>query len=206
MTTLIEELSMRTTVCEFLYRSHDVIEAAIGDQVLMQAIGISARIIAESLREGGPVRIAGNGGSAAQAQHFAAELVGRFQRDRAPLPAIALGADVASLTAIANDYGFAHVFERQLIALERPGTVLVAISTSGTSKNVLRAVEVALRSGRMPIIAMTGRPGGPLAEACPLKIVAPSTETPLVQQLHLVAAHAICSLVETLLFGPEVPK
>ena len=205
MTTL-EELSLRTPVCEFLYQSHDVIEAAIGDQVLIQAIGVSARIIAESLREGGQILIAGNGGSAAQAQHFAAELVGRFARDRAPLPAIALGADVASLTAIANDYGFAHVFERQLIALVRPCTVLVAISTSGKSQNVLRAVEAAQRLGRIPIIAMTGRPGGPLADACPLTIVAPSAKTPLVQQLHLVAAHAICGLVEAILFGPEVPK
>jgi len=191
----------------WLYQSHDVIEAAIGDVAFIQAIEDSARVIAESLRRGGQIMIAGNGGSAAQAQHFAAELVGRCERDRAPLAAIALGTDPATLTALANDYGYERVFERQLAALANHDTVLVAISTSGNSANILRAAEAALKQG-IPVIAMTGRGGGQLIQLSNLAIVTPidGLITPLIQQVHLIAAHAICGLVEAILFRPGSPE
>jgi len=191
---------LRNVIDRFLYASHDVIEAAIGDQAFIQAIEDSARVIAESLRNSGQILIAGNGGSAAQAQHFAAELVGRFERDRAALAAIALGTDSATLTAIANDYGYERVFERQFYALANHDTVLVAISTSGRSANVLRAAEAAFKE-KVPVIAMTSRAGAQLMQLSNLAIVAPSNMTPLVQQLHLVATHAICRLVEAILFS-----
>ena len=143
----------------------------------------------------GQILIAGNGGSAALAQHFAAELVGRFKCDRAALAAVALGSDVATLTAIANDYGYERVFERQLAAQISEHSVLVAISTSVKSPNILRAAEVAKVYG-IPVITMTGRPGDPLRELAKVAIVAPVADTALVQQLHLTAVHAICGLVE----------
>jgi D-sedoheptulose 7-phosphate isomerase len=179
----------------FLYSSHDAIEAAIEDQGFGEAIEDCARMIVESLLAGGQILIAGNGGSAAQAQHFAAELVGRFVCDRRPLPAIALGTDPATLTAIANDYGWEHAIERQLLALARPNSVFIAISTSGQSANILRAADTAFEE-KISVIAMTGKPGLPLVGRSHRAIVAPSSVTPLVQQLHLVAAHLICLLVE----------
>jgi phosphoheptose isomerase len=197
--------SLRNPICEWLYEAHDAIEAAIGDEAFIQAIEDSARVIAESLRKGGSILIAGNGGSAAQAQHFAAELVGRFQRERAGLAAIALGADHATLTALANDYGYENALGRQLCALRGHDCVLVAISTSGTSANVLRAAELAFTQ-EVPVIAMTSCSGARLIHLSNIAIVAPACVTAVVQQLHLVAAHAICGLVETILFGPGASK
>ena len=130
-------------ISNFLYSSHDAIEAAIEDEGFGEAIEDCARMIVESLLTGGQILIAGNGGSAARAQHFAAELVGRFVCERRPLPAIALGTDPATLTALANDYGYEHVIERQLLPLARPNSVFVAISTSGQSPNIVRAAETA---------------------------------------------------------------
>jgi D-sedoheptulose 7-phosphate isomerase len=182
-------------IVEWLFRSHDAVEAAIEDHAFVETIGVCAAVIAGAMLGGARIFIAGNGGSAAQAQHFAAELVGRYLLDRKALPAIALGTDAATLTAIANDYGYNHVFERQLMALGRSGDVFVAISTSGRSANILNAVEAA-RLLDIPVIGMTGRPGEPLAGRCNGAIVAPATETALVQQLHLVAVHAICGIVE----------
>src|SRR5262249_48572306 len=182
-------------ISNFLYSSHDAIETAIEDEGFGEAIEDCARMIVESLLTGGQILIAGNGGSAAQAQHFAAELVGRFVCDRVPLPAIALGTHPAILTALANDYGYEHVIERQLLPLARPNSVFVAISTSGQSANILRAADTAFEE-KISVIAMTGTPGQPLAGHCHRAIVAPSSITPLVQQLHLVASHLICLLVE----------
>jgi D-sedoheptulose 7-phosphate isomerase len=127
-------------------------------------------------------------------------LVGRFVCDRRPLPAIALGTDPATLTAIANDYGWEHVIERQLLALAQPNSVFVAISTSGQSANIVRAAETAFEK-KISVIAMTGTPGQPLAAHSHRAIRAPSNITPLVQQLHLVAAHLICLLVEQFVIG-----
>jgi D-sedoheptulose 7-phosphate isomerase len=147
------------------------------------------------------VLLFGNGGSASDAQHVAAELVGRFARERAPLPAIALTTDTSALTAIANDYGFEEVFARQVRALGRPGDVAVAISTSGNSPNVLRGAEAAREMG-MTVVALTGAGGGALAAASDLCVNVPSDDTPRIQECHLTVEHVLCEAVENFLF-PE---
>jgi len=160
----------------------------------------AADAMQQCFQHGGKVLLFGNGGSAADAQHIAAELVGRFASERVPLPAIALTTDTSALTAIANDYGFEQIFARQVQALGKPGDVAVAISTSGRSSNVLRAVEVA-RERDLSIIGFTGSTGGPLANLVDISIVVPSTSTPRIQECHITIGHILCEIVETLLFA-----
>jgi len=150
----------------------------------------------DCVSSGGTIFFCGNGGSAADSQHFAAELVGRFRKERRPLRAIALTADSATITAIANDYSFEEVFSRQLEALARPGDILVAISTSGSSPSVLRALETA-RAIRMGTIAFTGLRGLRFAALADAAVVAPAEESGHVQEALLVAGHALCSAVES---------
>jgi D-sedoheptulose 7-phosphate isomerase len=148
-----------------------------------------------SLAAGGQLFFMGNGGSAADAQHLAAELTGRFFRDRRPLQALALHANTSALTAIANDYGFEHVFARELSAHARPGDVLVAISTSGNSSNILRAIDAA-REIKVSVIGLTGESGGQMRTACDLCLCVPSKSTPRIQEIHIVIGHTICELLE----------
>lgn len=162
----------------------------------------AARAIAGCFRRGGKVLLFGNGGSAADAQHLAAELVGRFSTQRRALPAIALTTDTSTLTAVANDLGFEQVFARQIEALGRRGDVAFAISTSGGSANVLAGVETAREHG-LRVLALTGGSGGALAEAADVAIVAPSASTPRIQECHLALEHAICEAVEQLLFSGD---
>jgi len=162
----------------------------------------AARLVADALSGGGKVLLCGNGGSAADAQHIAGELVGRFRRERAPFPAIALTTDTSVLTCVANDYGFEDVFARQVEALGREGDVLIAYSTSGNSRNVLRAIEKAKTIG-MKIVGMTGQSGGAMLERCDVCIRAPSDETPLTQECHAAAGHILCALVEDLLCNDQ---
>ena len=152
-------------------------------------------MIGASLAAGGKLLIAGNGGSAADAQHIAAELTGRFLRERKPLPALALHANSSALTAIGNDYGYEQVFARELAAHARPGDVLLAISTSGGSKNILRAIEEA-REKKVAVIGMTGESGGAMRTACDLCLCVPSKSTARIQEMHITIGHAICELVE----------
>jgi D-sedoheptulose 7-phosphate isomerase len=159
----------------------------------------AARRMAEALRRGQKLLFAGNGGSAADAQHLAAEFVNRFIKERPGLPAIALTTDSSALTAIGNDLGFDEVFARQVEALGRPGDVLVAISTSGNSPNVLRAVEAAGRLGLLTI-GFTGGSGGRLAGLAEIVFVVPSGETPRIQETHITLGHALCGLVDDILF------
>ncbi|MCC6216261.1 MAG: SIS domain-containing protein [Polyangiaceae bacterium] len=154
--------------------------------------------LAGALRRGGKVLLCGNGGSAADAQHVAGELLCRFLRDREPWPAIALGADTPALTAIANDYRYEDVFARQIRALARAGDVVVGITTSGSSPNILAALDAGRERGATTI-AFTGERGAPLAERADLCFVAPARDTARVQELHLAAWHAICEVVESLL-------
>ncbi len=151
--------------------------------------------ITAALRNGGKLLIAGNGGSAADAQHIAAEFVSRMNYDRPGLAALALTTDSSALTAIGNDYGYVHVFERQVQALGRPGDVLLGISTSGRSPNVLLALQAARAQG-LVTLGFGGAQGGPMAEHCDMLLRAPSPSTPLIQQIHIIAAHIVCSLVE----------
>ena len=154
--------------------------------------------LAQTLPNGGRLLAAGNGGSAAQAQHLVAELVGKLDADRAPLSAIALCAETSGLTAIANDYGYAEVFARQVRAHARPGDVVVLLSTSGHSHNVLAAARAA-RDLDLPTWAMTGALPNPLADACTDVLAVPSTDCQIVQELHLVAVHMLCARLDALL-------
>jgi D-sedoheptulose 7-phosphate isomerase len=147
--------------------------------------------------------LAGNGGSAADAQHIAAELLGRFAFDRAALAAIALTTDTSALTAIGNDYGFDHIFERQVRGLGRKGDVFIGITTSGRSPNVLAALKAA-RELDIVTVGFTGTKGIGMSSLCDLMLVSPSDDTAVVQQIHMVAAHAICGIVERALF--DAPK
>ena len=159
------------------------------------AIFEAALLIMGCLRNGGKVLFFGNGGSAADAQHLAAELVGRFVRERAGLPAIALTTDSSILTAVGNDYGFEQVFARQIQALGRPGDVAVAISTSGNSANVLEGVKEA-RKRNLKTIGLTGTGGGALAQQADVAITIPSTSTARIQECHIAIGHLFCELVD----------
>ena len=159
-----------------------------------------AEKVLAALRAGHRVYLCGNGGSAADSQHIACELVGRFMKERAPLPCIALTTDTSVLTCLANDYDYDRVFERQVEALAREGDVLIALSTSGDSPNVLRAVEAAKRLG-VATIGFSGRGGGRLKEAADICLVAPSEISPRIQELHITCGHALCAIVEERYFA-----
>ena len=168
-----------------------------------QAILAAANAIAESLSRGGKLMLCGNGGSAADSQHLAAELVGRLDwPGRRALAALALTTDTSALTALGNDFGYEAVFQRQVEALARPGDVLVAISTSGRSENVLRAVAAATRQG-VTTVGLTGRNGGLLADIVDVSICVPSPDTQRIQEAHIAIGHVICYLVERLVIERE---
>lgn len=162
----------------------------------------AAARITEALRAGNKVLFCGNGGSAADSQHLAAEFMGRFLRDRAPLPALALTVDTSALTAIGNDYGFDDVFARQLRGVGRSGDVLVALSTSGNSRNVLAAIAVARQMG-IYVIGMTGEGGGAMGVLCDMCFRVPSAGTPRIQEMHIAVGHMICELVENAMIDGE---
>lgn len=162
-------------------------------------IAAAAQMVIDAYKSGGKVLLAGNGGSAADAQHIAAELVGRFKMERRPLPAIALTTDTSILTALSNDYGYDTVFSRQLEALADNRDVFVAISTSGNSPNILNAAEAARLKG-VKVIALTGEKGGKLKDMADLTIMVPSDSTPRIQEAHITLGHIVCLLVEKSLF------
>lgn len=159
-------------------------------------LALVAAWLVETLQAGNKVLIAGNGGSAAEAQHFAAELVGRFKRERAPYPVLALTTDTAILTAVSNDYGYDHVFARQVTALAGPGDLLLLFSTSGESKNVLAAAEAGRKRGAA-IIAITGERRSRLERLADLTARLPASETTIIQELHTIVTHILCELVES---------
>jgi D-sedoheptulose 7-phosphate isomerase len=159
------------------------------------AIAAAAELMKASLKSGGKIMFCGNGGSAADAQHLAAELMGRFLRDRAPLPALALTVDTSALTAIANDYSYAEVFARQLRGIGRHGDVLVGLSTSGNSANVVKALEAARDIG-VVTLALTGQGGGRMAEIADHTIRVPSTRTYAIQEMHMMIGHMLCGFIE----------
>jgi D-sedoheptulose 7-phosphate isomerase len=191
-------------VIAYFRRSQELVERSAADKNLVATTVIIADRIAQALRAGGKLLLAGNGGSAADAQHIAAELVGRLVSDRAPLPAISLTTDTSALTAIGNDYGFEQVFARQVRALGRKGDVLVAISTSGRSPNILAGLQAAREMG-LVTVGFVKAAQTPMHPLCDFVLAAPSQETALIQQLHITAAHAICQLIERELFDAQ-PK
>jgi D-sedoheptulose 7-phosphate isomerase len=174
-------------------REHRELFGAIAG--LRTAVEAAAAIMSESVAAGGKLMFCGNGGSAADSQHLAAELTGRFVHDRRPLAAMALTTDTSALTCIANDYSFAEVFERQVAGLGRPPDCLVGISTSGNSENLVRAFATARRLG-LGTIGLLGRDGGRLAALCKISIVVPSSTTARIQEAHIFIGHCLCALIE----------
>ena len=176
-----------------IWKEH--LEVAKALPSLTPVVSNAVDIVCSSLAAGGQLLIAGNGGSAADAQHIAAELTGRFLRERQPFRALALHVNTSALTAVGNDYGYEHVFARELTAHARPGDVLLAISTSGNSPNILRAIEAA-RQGKVAVIGLTGESGGKMRAVCDLCLCVPSKSTARIQEMHITIGHAICELLE----------
>ncbi|MGO4551471.1 SIS domain-containing protein [Lysobacter sp. 2RAF19] len=187
---------MKTFIADEFDKALANFAAMAGDAALRQRIEDAVSLCTAALRNGNKILFAGNGGSAADAQHWAGELVSRFYYDRPGLPGIALTTDSSILTAIGNDYGFDYVFARQVEALGRRGDVLVAISTSGNSKNILRAISAAKERG-LHVIGYTGRTGGAMAAQCDLCFHVPSDDTPRIQEGHEFLGHMLCALIET---------
>ena len=195
---------------EELARAHFEESIAVKQAAIALAptITMAGERMAATLQAGGCVLACGNGGSAADAQHFSGELLGRFERERDGLPAVALSTDTSAMTAIANDYDFRQVFAKQVLALGRSGDLLLAISTSGNSPNVVAAVDAAHRRG-MRVIALTGRDGGTLAgqmTADDVEIRAPSKRTCRIQETHIVVIHALCDIIDALVDAAAVPR
>jgi D-sedoheptulose 7-phosphate isomerase len=184
---------MKDAIRSWLLRSIDVKVKTV--DVCTDSVAQAAEMLIECLKSGHKVLLCGNGGSAADSQHMACELVGRFLVDRRALAAIALTTDTSILTAIANDYDYEQVFQRQVQALGQPGDVLLALSTSGNTVNVLKAADAARRQG-MKVVALTGETGGQLKNLCDCLIAVPSTMTPHVQESHITVLHVLCELVD----------
>jgi D-sedoheptulose 7-phosphate isomerase len=188
-------------IAAHLTLSRDALERASGDANLLDAARKIADVIADALRGGNKLLLAGNGGSAADAQHIAAEIVGRYKKDRPAYAALALTTDTSALTAIGNDYGFEHVFSRQVEGLGKRGDVLLALTTSGRSPNILAALKAARQQG-LVTIGFTGAKGTALGASCDHLLVAPSEDTAVIQQIHMAFAHGICEVIEqTLMQG-----
>jgi len=182
-------------IATHLARSREALGRATQDVGLLETARQIADVIADALRSGHKLLLAGNGGSAADAQHIAAEIVGRYKQDRPAWPAIALTTDTSALTAIGNDYGFEQIFARQVEGLGQRGDVLLAITTSGRSPNILAALKTAHQRG-LVTIGFTGAKGASMATSCDHLLVAPSDETGIIQQIHLTVAHGICDVIE----------
>jgi D-sedoheptulose 7-phosphate isomerase len=192
-------VALRALLRDRIRRSIELKEALLNDDNFHGLVTQVAMRIVKSLGLGGKVFFFGNGGSAANAQHLAAEFTGRFLKERRALPALALSVNSSSLTAIGNDYGFDLVFARQLEALGKEGDVAVGLSTSGNSPNVIRALEAA-KSKSIFAVALTGKSGGKLKNAADCTICIPSEETPRIQECHILTGHLICEMVEEVLF------
>ena len=179
-----------------LEASRQMVEQCLAGQDLQAALVKAVNCCVNALKSGGKLMFAGNGGSAAEAQHFSAEMVGRFLKERKPLASVALSTDTSALTAIGNDYGYDQVFSRQVEALGRSGDVLIVLSTSGRSKNILAAMRAAAALG-IATIALTGREPREMGALADVVLDVPSSDTPQIQEGHLILGHLLCGLVET---------
>ena len=184
---------------DYLIQSQKVLSAAAESQEFLARLAAISEAIVNCFKAGGKVLLAGNGGSAGDAQHIAGEFLSRLNFDRNPLPAIALTVDTSVLTAIGNDYGYEQVFERQVHGLGKPGDVFIGISTSGRSPNILRALRKARELG-LVTVGFCGARKGEMLDLCDIALCAPSEFTPLIQQIHITSAHIICGEVEKQLF------
>ncbi|MES2168376.1 MAG: D-sedoheptulose 7-phosphate isomerase [Pseudomonadota bacterium] len=178
---------------------------AVQSNELLVTTHAIARVVADALKAGNKLILIGNGGSAADAQHIAAEIVGRYKQERPGWAAIALTTDTSALTAIANDYGFEQVFARQVQGLARRGDVLFALTTSGRSPNILAALRVARDMG-VTTVGFTGAKGESMRGSCDHLFISPTDDTPVIQQIHMMAMHAICDKVEQVMIGATKPK
>jgi D-sedoheptulose 7-phosphate isomerase len=188
-----------------LTQSIDTMTRVLNDATIHAAVVEAGRITAEAMKSGHKLLVCGNGGSAADAQHLVAEFVARLTIDRPALRAIALTTDTSILTAVGNDHSFDHIFERQVEALGQPGDVLLAISTSGNSKNCVRALKLA-RILRLHTIAYTGNDGGAMASLADINVIIPSDTTMNIQESHLALEHIYCMIVERFYFGADFGK
>jgi D-sedoheptulose 7-phosphate isomerase len=188
----------------YLSRSAVAMTELARDRDAQALLARMAEITCRAMRAGRKLMIAGNGGSAGDSQHIAGEFISRLMFDHVPLPAIALTVDSSAMTATANDYGYQHVFERQVLGLGQEGDVFLGISTSGRSPNVLRALDAARGKG-VVCLGFAGRSGGDMAERCELLFRAHSDHTPIIQQLHITAAHVFCALIERGMFPDLAP-
>jgi D-sedoheptulose 7-phosphate isomerase len=187
---------MQKDIQNSLEASRQMVEQCLADQALQVALVKAVNCCVKALKSGGKLMFAGNGGSAAEAQHFSAEMVGRFLKERKPLASVALSTDTSALTAIGNDYGYDQVFSRQVEALGRSGDVLIVLSTSGRSKNILAAMRAAAALG-IATIALTGREPREMGALADVVLNVPSSDTPQIQEGHLILGHLLCGLVET---------
>ncbi len=174
-----------------------VIEKVLKNMV--EDIEKTSNIIVNTVKNGNKILLCGNGGSAGDAQHISAEFTGRFRKERRGLPAIALTTDTSAITAIANDYGYEKIFSRQIEALGKKGDVLIAISTSGNSKNIIEAIKKAKENGLITI-ALTGRDGGEMRDICDINLIVPSENTARIQEIHIMIGHIFCAKVDNELF------
>lgn len=193
---------MKDRLMAGLHASQAIVTAVAEDVALQASLFDAAKVCIATLERGGKILLAGNGGSAADAQHIAGELVSRFLFDRPGLPAMALTTDSSILTAIGNDYGYENLFARQIQALGRPGDVFIAYSTSGSSPNIIEALKVAGEHGLIRI-GMTGNRKGIMCALCEYVLEVPSPSTPRIQEGHLVLGHLLCELIESEIFGAQ---
>lgn len=191
---------MRQKIQEHIAESIKLKQAILDDDQLLDLLGRVAQGCIQAYQQGHKLLLAGNGGSAADAQHIAGELVNRFRFDRPGLPAIALSTDTSVLTAISNDSSFEQVFARQIEALGRPGDVFIAISTSGDARNIVQALR-ACQQRHIQRVGLTGQTGGQMRKLCDYCIRVPSRATPLIQEAHIMLAHLLCELIESALFS-----
>lgn len=194
---------MRNLVREQLGNSLSVLQKVMDDESLILALSEAGAATARALLDGHKLMVAGNGGSAADAQHLVAEFVSRLTIDRPAMRAVALTTDSSILTAVANDYGYEHVFERQIEALGQPGDIFLGISTSGQSPNVLRALELC-RKTKITTVGFSGKSGGKMVPLCDYNVIVPSAITQHIQECHLALEHIFCMIVERCYFGPEM--
>ncbi len=191
---------MNQTIKEIVQSSIEVKQSMLKDESLMQTVDQCVQLIVQAFKEGNKVLFCGNGGSAADAQHLAAEFSGRFYTDRSALPSEALHTNTSYLTAVANDYSYDVVYARLINGIGRPGDVLVGLSTSGNSTNIVKAMEAAKEKG-MTTIGFTGQQGGYMKACSDFLINVPSTDTPRIQEAHILVGHIICQLVEAAYFS-----
>lgn len=188
---------MKTWIEEILRNKKDLLEKIQGDY--LEKVETAGAMLSAVLNNEGKILVAGNGGSAADAQHFAGEIVGRFTMERRSLPALSLCVDPSVMTCIGNDYGYAEVFARQLDGLGKQGDAFIAISTSGNSENLMKALEVARKKG-IKTVGFLGKGGGKMKNLCDYALVVPSDSTPRIQETHTLTVHILCQFIEKELF------